>query len=241
MVPYCTIESLYPNSQRAQGDIMTSKSNPSDGILRRTALKAGTIVAGAYAMSTSGSASKTEDIDTDGANGCPETPLNGKTAQIGDLRLLSPDFEGGERMPDYVGAANANENPPLEIDDVPAGAESLVLVFDDPDVQALIGHTFDHWYVWNIDPGIGEIPRDWEGDDAIHGYNDFGGQGYDGPSPPEGTHGYRWKLFAIDVQLDLPPETRKTRVGGEMVLEAEVLASTQMIGEYDAEQGTLFE
>jgi hypothetical protein len=170
----------------------------------------------------------------------PSTILNGDVEQQGELSLSSPDFDDGERMPDWTGYANENENPELEISGVPDGAESLVLIVDDPDAQPVAGHTWDHWYAWDIDPDIGTIPRDWGGGDATEGFNDFTEFGYGGPSPPEGSHGYRFKLVAVDAELGVPEATRKTRVGSAIAMNAEVLGATQIVGTYSASQGTAF-
>ncbi|WP_336037285.1 YbhB/YbcL family Raf kinase inhibitor-like protein [Halobacterium yunchengense] len=170
----------------------------------------------------------------------PETVLNGDVAQDGELTLRSPDFEDGGRLPDWTGYANENDNPELEVSGVPDDAESLVLVVDDPDAQPVAGHTWDHWLAWDVDPDVGTIPRDWSGDDATEGHTDFLEYGYGGPSPPEGSHGYRFKLLALDSELDVPAETRKTRLGSAIAMNAEVLAATQIVGEYHADQGTAF-
>lgn len=168
------------------------------------------------------------------------TPLDGDIEQQGSLELTSPAFDDGEQMPDSTGYANENRNPTLEISGVPDDTAALVLVLDDPDAQPVAGHTWDHWLVWDIEPDIGTIPEDWEATTAIEGYNDYVEQGYDGPSPPEGSHDYRFKLLALDSQLEMPEETRKARVGSAIAMEAEVLAATQLVGTYDASQGTAF-
>jgi len=162
--------------------------------------------------------------------------------QTGELSITAPDFDDGEGMPDYVGYVNENENPELHVDNVPQDAESLVLVLDDPDARPVVGFTFDHWMVWNIDPDIGTIPRGWEpaDDEATVGYNDFVENDYSGPSPPDQAHGYRFKLLALDSELELPAEARKAVVQMTIDMEAEVLASTQIIGQYEPSQGTAF-
>lgn len=38
----------------------------------------------------------------------------------------------------------------------------------------------------------------------------------------------------------MPPETRKARLGSAIGMEAEILAVTQLVGTYDASQGTAF-
>jgi Raf kinase inhibitor-like YbhB/YbcL family protein len=168
------------------------------------------------------------------------TPLDGDIEQRGSLELTAPAFEAGGRMPDSTGYANENANPTLEIGGVPDGTESLVVVLDDPDAQPVGGHTWDHWLVWDIDPGVGTIPERWNATGAVEGYNDYVEQGYGGPSPPEGTHAYRFKLLALDATLGMPEQTRKARLGSAIAMGAEILGATQLVGTYDASQGTAF-
>jgi Raf kinase inhibitor-like YbhB/YbcL family protein len=160
----------------------------------------------------------------------------------GDLSIEATDFDDGEQMPDYVGYVNENENPALEISGVPPETESLVLVLDDPDAKGAVGFTYDHWIVWDIDPDIGTIPRGWEPDEdeATVGYNDFVETEFGGPSPPDEAHAYRFKLLALDTELGLDPGARKAVVQMNATMEGEVLAATQLIGEYDPSQGTAF-
>jgi phosphatidylethanolamine-binding protein (PEBP) family uncharacterized protein len=73
------------------------------------------------------------------------TSLHGDVEQQGDLQLTSPAFDDGEPMPDSTGYVNENANPQLDISGVPAEAEALVLVLDNPDAQPVAGHTWDHW------------------------------------------------------------------------------------------------
>lgn len=168
------------------------------------------------------------------------TQVDGPAEQRGDLELTSSAFEDGQQMPDSVGYANDNESPPLAIAGVPDDAESLVLIMDDPDAEPVVGHVWDHWLVWDIDPATTELPAGWDGGGATVGYNDYPEAAYGGPAPPEGSHTYHFKLYALDAQLGLPAEARKARVGSEIALGAEILASTQLRGTYDAAQGTIF-
>jgi Raf kinase inhibitor-like YbhB/YbcL family protein len=162
--------------------------------------------------------------------------------QRGELSITAADFDDGDGMPDYVGYVNENENPELRIENVPEGTESLVLVLDDPDARGAVGFTFDHWLVWDIDPDVGTIPRGWDPaeDGATVGYNDFVEADFGGPSPPDGAHRYRFKLLALDSELGLEPAARKAVVDMTAGMEAEVLASTQLVGEYEPAQGTAF-
>lgn len=170
------------------------------------------------------------------------TPFDGPVEQQGTLELTSSAFADGEAMPDWVGYANENENPPLSIDGVPEDAESLVLILDDPEAEGAVGHVWDHWLVWDIDPSTTDVPRDWdaERDGATVGFTDYVEQAYGGPAPPEGAHTYYFKCFALDTPLEMPPETRKQRLGSATVIQSEILAATQLRGTYDASQGTIF-
>lgn len=168
------------------------------------------------------------------------TPVAGDIDQESSLQLTSPQFDDDGQLPDSAGYANENTNPSLEISGVPEGTESLVLIMDDPDAKPVAGHVFDHWFVWDIDPETTEIPGGWVPKEGIEGYNDFVEQGYSGPTPPEGSHGYRIKLLALDSTVEMPPETRKQRLGSAIAMEANVLGATQIVGNYDAAQGTAF-
>ena len=149
---------------------------------------------------------------------------------MSDLRLTSPAFDDGERIPEEYGYQQRNVNPPLRVDGVPDGAETLALVVDDPDAMDPAGKVWDHWVVWGVSPETSEIPEDWGTDDAMEGRNDYGEPGYGGPNPPDREHAYRFRLFALDAALDLPPN-----VDADTLVEAtegHVLAEAELTGTY---------
>lgn len=150
----------------------------------------------------------------------------------GDLELTSPAFDDGEPIPDRYGYEEDNVNPPLEIDGVPADAESLALVMDDPDAEAVAGEVWDHWLVWNVPPETTSIPEDWDAAEATEGTNDFDEVGYGGPSPPEGTHRYRFRLFALDSELVLPAESDRETL--ESAIDGRILEQARLSGTYSA-------
>ncbi len=179
-----------------------------------------------------GSDDDSESDATDDPSGETDGPATGEVEQMGDLTLTSPAFDDGERIPERYGYTADNVNPPLEIRDVSEAAASLALVVDDPDAVEPAGKVWDHWVVWNVPPETTTIPEGWEPSEAVEGTNDYGEIGYGGPNPPDREHRYRFKLFALDTTLDLPPETDADRLSAAM--EGSVIEQTQLDGTYPA-------
>ena len=65
---------------------------------------------------------------------------------------------------------------------------------------------------------------------ARHGINDFRRLGYGGPCPPGGTHRYFFKLYALDIELDLDSGATKAQV--EEAMQGHILAEGQLMGRY---------
>ena len=141
-----------------------------------------------------------------------------------ELTITCSVFENKGVIPAKYTCDGEDVNPPLSVDGVPEGTESLVLIVDDPD--APMG-TWDHWVVWNIPPAKkieeNSVP-------GTEGLNDFGKHSYGGPCPPSGTHRYFFKFYALDRKLDLPSNSRKRNV--EKAMEEHILAKGQIIGLY---------
>jgi len=151
---------------------------------------------------------------------------------VAELRLESPAFDDGERIPEEYGYTETNVNPPLEIDGVPDDAESLALIVDDPDAREPAGKVWDHWIVWNVPLKRTTIPEGWTPDEATEGTNDFGEHGYGGPNPPDREHTYRFRLFALDTTLDLGSDTDADSL--ESAIEGHVLEAAHLEGTYPA-------
>jgi len=146
------------------------------------------------------------------------------------MELSSPAFENGEPIPDRHGYTAANVNPPLRWSGVPDEAESLALVVDDPDAVEPAGKVWDHWVVWNIDPDRREIPVDWDAEDAVVGQNDYGEPGYGGPNPPDGTHTYEFRLYALDDRLTLSPGATKAQL--EETMSGHTIDRAELMGTF---------
>jgi len=146
------------------------------------------------------------------------------------MRLSSPAFDDGAPIPEEYGYEAENVNPPLTVEDVPADAVSLALVVDDPDAREPAGKVWDHWVVWNVDPEIDVIPRDWDAADAVEGQNDYGERGYGGPNPPDREHTYRFRCYALADDLDLASGSSKDDL--ETAMEGSRLAEAEYTGTY---------
>jgi len=69
------------------------------------------------------------------------------------------------------------------------------------------------------------------GNGAKQGKNDFGNIGYGGPAPPKGQpHRYFFKLYALDLAVDLTPMATKAQLMEAM--KGHVLAQGQLVGNY---------
>jgi len=63
-----------------------------------------------------------------------------------------------------------------------------------------------------------------------HGVNSWGKVGYGGPCPPSGVHRYFFKVYALDVVLDLPAGVTKQKVLKSM--EKHIIAQGELMGKY---------
>jgi Raf kinase inhibitor-like YbhB/YbcL family protein len=147
--------------------------------------------------------------------------------QMGDVKLTSPAFTDNGSIPARFTCQGDDVNPRLDIEGVPAGAKSLVLIMDDPDAPA---GTWDHWIVFNVAPDTASIAEDSVPAGAVQGRNGWGNSEYGGPCPPSGTHRYVFKLYALDTTLGLGNGAAKAEVGSAM--QGHVLAQTKLTGLY---------
>ena len=147
--------------------------------------------------------------------------------KTGGLQIISPVFENNGILPPRYTCDGENINPPLMIENVPRGAKSLALILDDQDAPR---GSYVHWIVWNIAPGIKDIREDSVPEGAVEGTNDFKKRNYGGPCPPTRAHRYAFKLYVLDIRLNL--ETRSTKAVLEKAMKGHILAQAQLITSY---------
>ena len=147
---------------------------------------------------------------------------------MGNLKLTSTAFEDGGEIPRIFGYKNGNKHPTLFVSDMPEGTEYLALIMDDPDAMGAVGKVWVHWVVWNIWPVSNTGVVDYN--QASEGMTDFGEVGYGGPAPPDKRHTYIFKLYALDIKLDLPNESTKADV--EKAMEGHIIEQATLTVTY---------
>jgi Raf kinase inhibitor-like YbhB/YbcL family protein len=141
------------------------------------------------------------------------------------MQLFSPAFEDGGKIPWRAAAPSENELPPLEIRDVPVEASSLAILLEDLDSP--LGPV-THWLVWNLPATTSRVDAlNLPGEGRV-GMSAFGKIGYLGPVPPEGSHHYRFRLLALDTELDL--ESGATRSRFDDAAQGHVLETADLVG-----------
>ncbi|MCW3077428.1 MAG: YbhB/YbcL family Raf kinase inhibitor-like protein [Bacteroidetes bacterium] len=144
--------------------------------------------------------------------------------QKNGLTVKSTAFANGNYIPTKYTCGDANINPELLIEDLPANTVSMALIMDD--TKSPNGE-FDHWVMWNIPPAskIGENSAP-----GVQGRNSSKQNKYYGPCPPNGIHTYNFKVFALDTKLDLKDTSGKLTLIKAM--EGHIIASGQLKGLY---------
>ena len=148
------------------------------------------------------------------------------------LHRKSSAFQHGQPIPATYTCDGRNVSPPLEWDAGPIGTASYALIMDDPDAP---GGTWVHWVAWNI---IATRLADEASDQVTsapvgtlrHGTNSWDRIGYGGPCPPSGTHRYFFKVYGLDLELALEPDTTKAAL--LVAIEGHTLARGELMGTY---------
>ena len=148
------------------------------------------------------------------------------------LTLTSPEFAEGDPIPAKFSCGGENVSPTLEWTDPPEGTQSFALILDDPDAP---GGVWVHWVLFNIPADARSLPENVPGyptleDGSMHGKNGWGKMEYGSPCPPSGTHRYVFKLFALDIVLDVEPGL--TDIELTDMMEGHILAEAELMGTF---------
>jgi Raf kinase inhibitor-like YbhB/YbcL family protein len=153
--------------------------------------------------------------------------LGKEVTKVINLTVTSPVVKNNEKIPTKYTCDGKDISPPLTVRGVPKEAKSLALIVDDPDAPVGV---WVHWVVWNIDPKTTKIPEGSVPAGALQGKNDFQRLTYGGPCPPSGTHRYFFKVYALDMMLNLAANSTKTDL--EKAMKGHITAEGQLVGLY---------
>ena len=154
----------------------------------------------------------------------------GATEKI-DVR--SSAFGDGDRIPSDFTCEGADMSPPIEWAGVPANAQSLAVIVEDPDAPA---RNWTHWLVYDLPPSMTQLPSGIPEEGMIFGLGsqgrtDFGKSGYRGPCPPSGEHHYFFKVYALNAMLRLKPGISRQELLEAM--QGHILAEGVLMGTYE--------
>jgi Raf kinase inhibitor-like YbhB/YbcL family protein len=148
------------------------------------------------------------------------------------IAVETSSFTGGGDIPVQFTCDGAGLSPEIHWPSATPGTKSLALVMDDRD--APLG--FVHWIVYDIPAEVHKLAEGVSSQaglpqGAVEGINSGGTAGYTGPCPP-GTkpHHYIFRLYALDVPLDLPPGRNKEQLAE--AVKDHVLAEGRLTGVY---------
>lgn len=147
------------------------------------------------------------------------------------MNISSQAFQDGEMIPKQYSRDGGDKSPPLDIEDVPEKAKSLVLILDDPDAPS---GTFTHWILFNVSPTTKTIHEDAPPVMATQGKNDYGDIGYGGPQPPSGEHRYCFRLSALSTVLPLSRGVKRADV--EAAMKGNILDEAELTGRYASKE-----
>lgn len=143
----------------------------------------------------------------------------------GYMELSCPEFNYGEQIPQKFTCDGDNVNPPLRIAEIPSGTQSLTLFVDDPDAPSGL---FTHWIVFDISPQVNIEQNSIPGK---QGKNTTNRISYFGPCPPPNQrHRYYFRLFALDLKLNIPAGSTRKHI--ERSMEGHILANAELVGYY---------
>ncbi len=153
------------------------------------------------------------------------------------VTIRSSAFANGEPIPRRYSGEGEDVSPPLSWSGVPDGAKELAMIVDDPDAPT--AQPWVHWVIYKIPPDAAGLAEGIAADaqltspaGALQGRNTSGDIGYHGPMPPpgHGVHHYYFKLYALDVQLDLKAGADKQALLAAM--EGHILGRGELVGAY---------
>jgi Raf kinase inhibitor-like YbhB/YbcL family protein len=151
---------------------------------------------------------------------------------ITPFRLSSPAFNNGDNIPAIYTCDSSDISPSLHWNNPFNNTSTYALIMDDPDAPV---NTWVHWIVYNIPAADTALEMHAPVDSTLtngikQGLTSFRKIGYGGPCPPEGSHRYFFKLYALDTKLNVPAGLTKQQLLNAM--KGHILAEADLMGRY---------
>lgn len=151
-------------------------------------------------------------------------------ALASELTVSSPAFEEGGDIPFEYSCKGGDISPEITWSRAPEGTKSFALICEDPDAP---GDTWVHWVLFNIpadSSGLSENACRSLPCGAVEGSNSWGRNTYGGPCPPSGTHRYYFRVYALDVTLNLFPNATSECL--RRAMKDHILAEGELMGRF---------
>jgi Raf kinase inhibitor-like YbhB/YbcL family protein len=126
---------------------------------------------------------------------------SGPAVAISGLTVSSAAFSQNV-LPQRYTCHGTGINPPIGWSGAPAGTKSFALVVDDSSAPIT---PFIYWLVFHIEAGTTDIQEGMLPTGARQALNSQGTQNYDAPCPGTHPHQYRFTVYALSTEIDLPP------------------------------------
>jgi Raf kinase inhibitor-like YbhB/YbcL family protein len=151
------------------------------------------------------------------------------------ITVTSPAFGNLQEIPQKYTCDGSDVSPPLTWSQGSKNTKCLVLICDDPDAPS---GTWVHWVCYDIPPNTDALAEAMPKTDTLacggrQGKNDFGRIGWGGPCPPGGTHRYFFKVYCLDIMLNLPAGKTKKEI--EKAMKGHIMNKGEFTGVYSRE------
>ncbi|MGN0098527.1 MAG: YbhB/YbcL family Raf kinase inhibitor-like protein [Candidatus Methanomethylophilaceae archaeon] len=133
---------------------------------------------------------------------------------------------------------------PFEIEDAPEGTKSFAVVFDDYDAIPVSGFCWIHWIACDLKKTSVKEGESHNSPDFTEGCNSWHGiadrltreqaVGYGGPAPPNCTHRYTLKVYALDTELGLERGFFLNDL--YFAMQGHILAHAETVGKYSPKE-----
>lgn len=145
------------------------------------------------------------------------------------MELSSSSFSHTDTIPSQYTCDGQNISPELSWGNIPEGTQSFALICDDPD--APVG-TWVHWILYNLPANITNLKENIQTlpSGTQVGLNSWDKKTYGGPCPPSGRHRYFFKLYALDIVLDVNPGMTSDSL--QQTMKSHILGEATLMGKY---------